>query len=125
MTATAPPRNRITGRELVELLNEIAAGRTNVAIARRLGVTVETVKGRSRALFRDLGASDRAHAVAIAYQRGILHVPDSSRGQLAELAMWCEDRKREFVAPDARVALGEVVEEIRRRLAEFRSDGAS
>lgn len=58
--------------KMLAVLRLIAEGNTNAQIARELGISEDTVKGRARALFEDLGARDRAHAVAIGYQRGLL-----------------------------------------------------
>ena len=66
-----PPRPKVTPREL-EVLGLVADGLTTREIARRLWVTEETVKTHIRRLHDRLGASTRAHAVAIAYRSGIL-----------------------------------------------------
>lgn len=57
---------------MLQVLRMIAEGKTNAAIGRELGISEQTVKGRVRTLFDDLGARDRAHAVALGYQRGLL-----------------------------------------------------
>lgn len=57
---------------LLEVLRLIAKGYTNSRIGTELGITEDTVKCRAQALYRHLGARDRAHAVAIGYQRGLL-----------------------------------------------------
>lgn len=49
-----------------EVLAEMVSGLDNRAIAGRLCVSEETVKSHVKAVFRKLGARDRAHAVAIA-----------------------------------------------------------
>ena len=54
------------------LLELIADGSTNAAIAIRLGVSVSTVKSRLEHVYTTLGASDRAHAVSIALRRGLI-----------------------------------------------------
>ena len=53
----------LTPRE-VEILSSIAAGLGNKAIARNLTISLHTVKFHVEALFRKLGASTRAEAVA-------------------------------------------------------------
>jgi DNA-binding NarL/FixJ family response regulator len=61
----------LTGEEL-DVLRLAAQGRNNEQIAERLNASVETVKHRLRRAFRKLGASDRAHAVAIALTQKLL-----------------------------------------------------
>ncbi|MFN8642408.1 MAG: response regulator transcription factor [Candidatus Binatia bacterium] len=61
----------LTGEEL-DVLRLAAQGRNNEQIAERLGTSVETIKHRLRRVFRKLGASDRAHAVAIALTQKLL-----------------------------------------------------
>lgn len=58
--------------KLVAVLQGAAQGLSNQQIARRLGVSGHVVKGRTSALFRLLGARDRAHAVLIAWQLRVL-----------------------------------------------------
>lgn len=64
----------LTSRE-EEVLFAIADGRLNKEIAAELVVSVETVKSHVCSLYAKLGARNRAHAVALAYHRGILTVP--------------------------------------------------
>lgn len=49
-----------------EVLDEVLAGFGNKTIARRLCISEDTVKSHVKAIFRKLGARDRAHAVALA-----------------------------------------------------------
>lgn len=49
-----------------EVLQLVAAGLTNVEIGRILWLSPDTVKGHLRRLLADMGARNRAHAVAIA-----------------------------------------------------------
>lgn len=60
--------------DLVRLITE---GMTNDQIAVELLIGVDTVKSGLKLLFRDLGANNRAHAVAQAYRHGLLSEPDS------------------------------------------------
>jgi DNA-binding NarL/FixJ family response regulator len=62
---------RLSPRER-EVLRLIAAGRSNKEIATELGVTERTVKFHVTAIFNKLGAENRASAVTIAHQRGIV-----------------------------------------------------
>jgi DNA-binding NarL/FixJ family response regulator len=57
-----------------EVLAEILAGLDNKRIADRLCISEDTVKSHVKAIFRKLGARDRAHAVALAL--GTAAVPD-------------------------------------------------
>lgn len=58
--------------ELFDVLCGAASGLTNAEIGRPLFLHVDTVKRRLRRLYRVLGARDRAHAVALAYDLGLL-----------------------------------------------------
>jgi len=62
---------RLTERER-EVLEWVAAGVSNKGIARRLGLSPNTVKFHIAALLAKLGASTRAEAVAAAARRGEL-----------------------------------------------------
>jgi DNA-binding CsgD family transcriptional regulator len=58
----------LTPREL-EVLATLAEGMTNKAIARRLNISLHTVKFHIESLFRKLGARTRTEAVAKALER--------------------------------------------------------
>lgn len=58
----------LTPREL-EVLMAIADGHTNKVIARRLDISLHTVKFHVESLFRKLGARTRTEAVAKAFER--------------------------------------------------------
>ncbi len=60
-----------TARE-IEVLTALAAGLSNKAIARRLGISPHTVKFHLEQLFRKLGAGCRAEAVAKGLKRQIV-----------------------------------------------------
>ena len=62
----------LTQRES-EVLSLLVAGLTNRAIAAKLVVSEETVKTHSRGIYRKLGVSDRAGAVAVALREGVFH----------------------------------------------------
>ena len=62
------PRLLLTPRE-AQVLDAIADGLTNKAIARRLGISLHTVKFHVESVFRKLDASTRTEAVARATER--------------------------------------------------------
>jgi DNA-binding NarL/FixJ family response regulator len=64
----AETRTLLTPRE-AQILDAIADGLTNKAIARRLGISLHTVKFHVESVFRKLGASTRTEAVARATER--------------------------------------------------------
>lgn len=57
----------------ISVLQLVAEGQSNKAIALALNVSDETVKSRMHNIMEKLGALDRTHAVMIALQRGFLH----------------------------------------------------
>lgn len=57
-----------------QVLQLIAAGMRNKEIAATMGISEETVHTHLRNIFRKLSVSDRAHALAVAIRRGIVHV---------------------------------------------------
>jgi DNA-binding NarL/FixJ family response regulator len=61
----------LTERERT-VLRLIAAGQSNKQIARALSITERTVKFHVTSIFRKLNADNRAQAVALATQRGLL-----------------------------------------------------
>ncbi|MEV7287651.1 response regulator transcription factor [Streptomyces sp. NPDC093252] len=69
--APAPADERLSARER-EVLALVAKGTSNREIARALFISEATVKTHLTHLYTKLGAKDRAAAVAVAYERGIL-----------------------------------------------------
>jgi DNA-binding NarL/FixJ family response regulator len=63
----------LTPRE-IDVLRLIADGNANKAIAGRLSLTEETVKGHVKNILAKLGANDRTHAVTIGLKRGIFEL---------------------------------------------------
>jgi DNA-binding NarL/FixJ family response regulator len=61
----------LTAREM-DVLQSIAAGRSNKTIADFLNLSEHTVKGHVRSILAKLEAGDRTHAVMIALKRGII-----------------------------------------------------
>jgi DNA-binding CsgD family transcriptional regulator len=66
-----PPRAPLTPREL-QVLKYISAGFETSEIARELGLVPRGVIEHVRNLMRKLKARNRAHAVSLAYRRGVL-----------------------------------------------------
>ena len=62
---------RLSPREL-DVLRLVASGATNQAVARELHVSEATIKTHLMHLYGKLGVRDRAAAVAVAYDRGLL-----------------------------------------------------
>lgn len=69
----APPD--LTARQ-IQVLELLAEGLDAHGIAARLHLAYSTVKSHVAELLCLLGASNRAHAVAIGYQRGLLSLGD-------------------------------------------------
>ncbi len=73
-----------------EALVLASQGWSNDTIGERTYVTASTVKSTLGRVYRKLGARDRAHAVALAYQRGILGGPSTGTTvDGVEHARWC------------------------------------
>jgi DNA-binding CsgD family transcriptional regulator len=64
---------QLTPREH-DVLELLVDGASNKEIARRLGISVSTVKFHVRSIADKLGADGRAEAVAHALRRGIIHL---------------------------------------------------
>jgi DNA-binding NarL/FixJ family response regulator len=63
----------LTQREL-GVLQEIAEGRSNKDIARRLSITEGTAKSHVKSILTKLDAISRTEAVAVAHKRGLIHL---------------------------------------------------
>ena len=59
-----------------QVIRELASGKSNVAIARALGVTENTVKGHLVNIFEKLGADNRVQVTTFAIQNGLLAQDD-------------------------------------------------
>ena len=70
----APNAGGLTERE-VEVIALVATGRTNRAIAGKLGISEKTVARHVSNIFTKLGLSSRAAATAYAYEHGIVRPP--------------------------------------------------
>ena len=74
LPSSAPPadlRSTLTTRQ-AEVLQLLADGLSNLEIARTLLITQETAKTHVRHLLGKLGASFRAHAVAVGFRHNLL-----------------------------------------------------
>jgi two-component system, NarL family, response regulator len=67
------PRTPLSSREM-EILAQIAQGKSNKEIGAELGISEGTVRVHASNLFAKLGCSDRAQAVSEAFRRGIIDV---------------------------------------------------
>lgn len=68
----AASTHRSISRRECQVLQLVADGLENQAIAKALFVSVETIRTHVKSILRKLSARDRAHAVAIAFRLGIL-----------------------------------------------------
>jgi DNA-binding NarL/FixJ family response regulator len=71
----APAAAQVLSQREREVLELVAAGNTNRQAAARLFITEATVKTHLLNIYAKLGVSDRAAAVAEAYNRGLLTPP--------------------------------------------------
>jgi DNA-binding NarL/FixJ family response regulator len=71
MRAASEDLERLSEREL-EVLVLISHGASNLEIAERLFVSERTVKGHVGNIFAKLGARDRAAAIILAYESGLI-----------------------------------------------------
>ena len=65
--------DQLSSRE-IDVLRLIGEGNANKQIADKLSIAETTVKNHISNIFSKLGANDRAHAVTIALQRGIIEL---------------------------------------------------
>ncbi|WP_342354571.1 helix-turn-helix transcriptional regulator [Streptomyces griseofuscus] len=72
LTASRPAGGPALAPRELDVLSWVAAGATNAAVAERLGLRPETVKGYLRSAMRKLGAHTRGEAVTAARRAGLL-----------------------------------------------------
>lgn len=70
-----PIHLRLTDRRM-EILRLAARGQDNIMIAKDLHLTVNTVKAQIRSIFKQWGARDRTHMVALGFSYGLLTAAD-------------------------------------------------
>jgi DNA-binding NarL/FixJ family response regulator len=73
MLAARGDSKRLTPRE-IQTLDLLRRGLSNKDIGRILGISENTAKAHVKGVLLKLGASDRAEAVATAFERGLLEV---------------------------------------------------
>lgn len=66
-------------KRMNQVLRLIAQGLSNPEIGKALGVSELTAKTHVRLLFAGLNVHDRAHAVAVGYELGLLKIGDTPR----------------------------------------------
>ena len=59
----------------VEILRNVAQGRTNREIGEALGISERTVRNHMREIMKRLSSSDRTHAVVLAIGHGWIAIP--------------------------------------------------
>lgn len=64
----------VTDRQL-EILTNVARGRTNRQIGEKLGISDKTVRNHLRTIAHKLNTSDRTHAVVLAIGNGWIPIP--------------------------------------------------
>ena len=67
----------------IEILTNVARGRTNRQIGEALGISEKTVRNHLRAISHKLSASDRTHAVVLAIGNGWIAIPIEPEGEQA------------------------------------------
>lgn len=88
MTTPATPAahtTELTVREM-QVISGCIHGRSNGEIGRLLYLSEDTVKTHLRRAYRKLGARDRAQAVALVYERGLIAMPVGSQPRVLQPA---------------------------------------
>ena len=75
----------VTDRQL-EILTNVARGRTNRQIGEILGISEKTVRNHLRTISHKLSTSDRTHAVVLAIGNGWIPIPIEPDGETAPVA---------------------------------------
>jgi DNA-binding NarL/FixJ family response regulator len=72
-----PPRLAVLTERELEVLTAMARGRSNARVARDLFLSEATVKSHVTRIFAKLGITDRAQAVIVAYETGLVRPGDA------------------------------------------------
>ena len=78
-TPSKPEARPVTERQL-EILVNVARGKTNRQIGETLGISERTVRNHMRSILQRLSSSDRTHAVVLAIGNGWIAVPIEPEG---------------------------------------------
>ena len=70
----------------LEVLAQVARGRTNRGIGEILGISEKTVRNHLRTISHKLSTSDRTHAVVLAIGNGWIPIPIEPDGEAAPAA---------------------------------------
>lgn len=73
-TSRAAPHGPLTDRQL-EILVQVARGRTNRGVGQALGISERTVRNHLRTISHKLSTSDRTRAVVLSIERGWIAIP--------------------------------------------------
>jgi DNA-binding NarL/FixJ family response regulator len=79
-----PTARLVTDRQL-EILSNVAQGKTNREIGEALGISERTVRNHMRAIMKRLASSDRTHAVVLAIGNGWISIPIEPDGRASTL----------------------------------------
>ena len=86
-----PARSGVPSRPLtdrhIEILRNVAQGRTNREIGEELGISERTVRNHMREIMKRLSSSDRTHAVVLAIGHGWIAIPIESDESRTEPAL--------------------------------------
>jgi DNA-binding CsgD family transcriptional regulator len=103
-------RQPLTPREL-QVLKLSAYGLSNQDIGARLHLAIDTIKTHQRKLQSKLKARDRTHAVAIAYESGLLRLGTVN----STVVMPGTDQRLSFLEEQVTTLINEVYELTKRR----------
>jgi DNA-binding NarL/FixJ family response regulator len=82
----APPATSLNNRE-ADILNLIAQGLSNRAIAAALGLSEQTVKNHVTSILRKMKASNRTQAASLVFQNNVVHAEVPAEKRPAETSV--------------------------------------